>query len=80
MSYLINNILIGNGVTTSNHNFTGDSSQIGYFTDSIHSIGFSEGFILSTGNIDSIGNKMIQFGGTIYMIVPGQILLILHQL
>lgn len=55
-SYLINNILIGNGVTTSNHNFTGDSSQIGYFTDSTHSIGFSEGFILSTGNIDSIGN------------------------
>ena len=55
-SFLINNILIGNGVTTSNHNFTGDSSQIGYFTDSTHSIGFSEGFILSTGNIDSIGN------------------------
>ena len=32
-SYLIDNVLIGNGVTTSNHSFIGDSSQIGYLTD-----------------------------------------------
>ena len=53
-SYLIDNVLIGNGVTTSNHSFIGDSSQIGHFTDSTNSIGFTEGFVLSTGNIDSI--------------------------
>ena len=35
VSYLIDNVLIGNGVTTTNHQFTGDSSQIGYFTDSL---------------------------------------------
>tara|TARA_B100000902_G_C27306319_1_gene915679 strand:+ start:677 stop:2266 length:1590 start_codon:yes stop_codon:yes gene_type:complete len=54
--YLIDNILIGNGVTTSNHLFNGDSSQIGYFTDSLGEIGFTEGFIMSTGSVDSIGN------------------------
>ena len=55
-SYLIDNILIGNGVTTSNHNYIGDSSQIGYFVDSSGLIGMSEGFVLSTGKVDSIGN------------------------
>ena len=54
-TYLIDNVLIGNGVTTSNHVFTGDSSQIGYFTDSLGLIGFNEGFVLSTGSVDSIG-------------------------
>ena len=55
-SYLIDNVLIGNGVTTSNHSYIGDSSQISYFTDSLGNIGFTEGFILTTGRVDSIGN------------------------
>jgi hypothetical protein len=55
-SYLIDNVLIGNGVITSNHSYIGDSSQIGYFTDSLGLIGMSEGFVLSTGGVDSIGN------------------------
>ena len=55
-SYLIDNVLIGNGVTTTNHSFIGDSSQIGYFSDTNGIIGFHNGFILSTGTIDSIGN------------------------
>ena len=54
-TYLIDNVLIGNGVTTTNHSYIGDSSQIGYFTDSLGLIGFTEGFILSTGSVDSIG-------------------------
>ena len=54
-SYLIDNVLIGNGVITSNHSYIGDSSQIGYFTDSLGLIGMSEGFVLSTGRVDSIG-------------------------
>ena len=53
--YLIDNVLIGNGVITSNHSYIGDSSQIGYFTDSLGLIGMSEGFVLSTGGVDSIG-------------------------
>ena len=55
-SYLIDNVLIGNGVTTTNHSYTGDSSQIGYFTDPTGAIGFTEGFILSSGSVDSVGN------------------------
>jgi len=54
-SYLIDNVLIGTGVITSNHSYIGDSSQIGYFTDSLGLIGMSEGFVLSTGRVDSIG-------------------------
>ena len=54
-TYLIDNVLIGNGVTTSNHSYVGDSSQIGYFSDSTGAIGFLEGFVLSTGSVDSIG-------------------------
>ena len=51
-TYLIDNVLIGNGITTSNHSFTGDSSQIGYFTDSLGLSGMTEGFILSPGGVD----------------------------
>ena len=55
-SYLIDNALIGNGVITSNHSFIGDSSQIGFFSDSINLIGMDSGFVLSTGTVDSIAN------------------------
>ena len=48
-SYLIDNVLIGSGVISSNHNFIGDSSQIGYFTDNSGLIGMDSGFVLSTG-------------------------------
>ena len=54
-SYLIDNALIGNGVITSNHSFTGDPSQIGFFSDSLGVIGMDSGFVLSTGGVDSIG-------------------------
>jgi len=54
-SYLIDNALIGNGVVTSNHSFTGDPSQIGFFSDSLGLIGMDSGFVLTTGGVDSIG-------------------------
>ncbi|MDC0204706.1 T9SS type A sorting domain-containing protein [Flavobacteriales bacterium] len=54
-SYLIDNVLIGSGIISSNHNFIGDSSQIGYFTDNSGLIGMDSGFVLSTGRVDSIG-------------------------
>ena len=54
-SYLIDNILIGSGVITSNHSFIGDPSQIGFFIDSMGLIGMDSGFVLSTGRVDSIG-------------------------
>ena len=55
-SYLIDNVLIGSGIITSNHNYTGHPGQIGYFTDSLAMIRMDSGFILSTGIVDSIGN------------------------
>ena len=55
-SYLIDNVLIGNGVLTSNHSYIGDSSQIGFFKDPMGLIGIDSGFVLSTGGVDSIGN------------------------
>lgn len=54
-SYLIDNILIGSGVISSNHNYIGDPSQIGYFQDLNGLIGMDSGFVLTTGRIDSIG-------------------------
>ena len=54
-SYLINNAFIGNGVVTSNHSYTGDPTQIGFFSDSLGFIGMDSGFVLTTGGVDSIG-------------------------
>jgi len=54
-SYLIDNALIGNGVVTSNHSFTGNPTQIGFFSDSLGLIGMDSGFVLTTGGVDSIG-------------------------
>jgi len=54
-SYLINNAFIGNGVVTSNHSFTGNPIQIGFFSDSLGLIGMDSGFVLTTGGVDSIG-------------------------
>ena len=62
-SYLIDNALIGNGVITSNHSFTGDSSQIGFFSDLSGVIGMDSGFVLTTGIVDSIDN----LGNTLIM-------------
>ena len=62
-SYLIDNALIGNGVVTSNHSFTGDSSQIGFFSDLSGLIGMDSGFVLTTGIVDSIDN----LGNTLIM-------------
>ena len=45
-SYLIDNVLIGNGVLTSNHSYIGDSSQIGFFKDSMGLICIDSGFVL----------------------------------
>ncbi|HJN63756.1 MAG TPA: choice-of-anchor L domain-containing protein [Flavobacteriales bacterium] len=55
-SYLIDNAFIGNGVVTSNHSFSGDPSQIGFFHDSLGLIGMDSGFVLTTGIADSIDN------------------------
>ena len=47
--WLIDNILLGSGVTASNHQYFGDSAQIGWFDATNTSLGIDEGIILATG-------------------------------
>lgn len=47
--WLIDNILLGSGVTASNHQYFGDSTQIGWFDATNTSLGIDEGIILATG-------------------------------
>jgi hypothetical protein len=55
-SYLINNILLGGGVSAFNHVFQGDSSQIGFFSGVNSNLGIDSGIALSSGNIfDLVG-------------------------
>ena len=48
-NHLINNILIGGGVTVSNIQFTGNNQQIGYFSNG-NSIGMLSGIVMSSGH------------------------------
>lgn len=48
---LVQNVLIGNGVTVSNIQFTGSNQAIGYFDGSNSNIGLNEGIIITTGTV-----------------------------
>lgn len=50
--WLVDNVLLGPGVTASGTTFTGDSIQLGYFNGVASNIDLPEGIILCTGNID----------------------------
>lgn len=50
---LVQNILLGQGVTVSNVNYNGSASAIGSFTANNTSLGIEEGIILTTGTINS---------------------------
>ena len=49
--YLVNDILLGDGVEASNHNFLGDSIQIGFFDGTASNLGLNSGIVMSTGDI-----------------------------
>ncbi|MCX7954162.1 MAG: choice-of-anchor L domain-containing protein [Bacteroidales bacterium] len=52
---LVTNFLVGGGVNISNVTFTGQSSQIGYFTNGNSTpLGINEGIILTTGNVTNV--------------------------
>ncbi|MEZ4938005.1 MAG: choice-of-anchor L domain-containing protein [Crocinitomicaceae bacterium] len=51
---LVQNVLIGNGVTVSNIQFTGSNQAIGYFNGSASNIGLNEGILITTGTV--LGN------------------------
>lgn len=50
---LVQDVLVGEGVTVSNVKYTGSAGAIGSFEGSNSSIGFEEGIILTTGTINS---------------------------
>tara|TARA_B100001250_G_scaffold204649_2_gene175630 strand:- start:2260 stop:4533 length:2274 start_codon:yes stop_codon:yes gene_type:complete len=55
-SYLIDNILLGGGITATNHSFIGDASQIGFFNGINSNLGLDSGIVLSSGSVfDLVG-------------------------
>lgn len=48
---LVQDVLITGCLTASNVTFTGDPSQIGYFSNGIPGLSFADGVIMSTGNV-----------------------------
>ena len=58
--YLVNDVLLGSGLTTSNFLSQGFAQGIGYFDGTNANIGFDEGVILSTGGLDFVTGG---FGG-----------------
>lgn len=48
---LVNDVLIGGGVTASNIQFTGDANAIGYFDATNANVGIGSGIIMTTGTI-----------------------------
>ena len=48
---LVQNVLVGSGVTISNINYTGAAQAIGYFNSQNANVGLTEGVIMTTGTI-----------------------------
>ena len=66
-TFLIDNLLLGGGVTAANHSFQGASSQIGFFNAINTSLGIDSGIVMSTGDIYSLDPFFIPpFPGPIF--------------
>ena len=50
--YLIDSLLLGNGVVASNHSFQGDPMQIGFFNATNTTINFDSGLVFGTGDVN----------------------------
>ncbi len=54
-NYYVQNVLLGSGVSVSNITFTGNSEQIGEFSNgNTTTLGLDRGIVLSTGNVTNI--------------------------
>ncbi|PJB14657.1 MAG: hypothetical protein CO118_07375 [Flavobacteriales bacterium CG_4_9_14_3_um_filter_32_8] len=71
-TYLVNNVLLGSGVTASNITFSGQSAQIGVFHGGLNgapNLGIDSGIVISSGDVNDIppgGNQpnIGQYGGS----------------
>jgi gliding motility-associated-like protein len=59
---LVQNVLLGNGVTVSNIQYQGAAASIGYFNGANCNIGLNDGIILTTGTIFNTGSGPDRFG------------------
>ena len=50
-NHLINNVLLGGGVSASNVTYQGDPIQVGFFNAINSNLGIDSGIVLSTGDI-----------------------------
>lgn len=57
--WLIDNVLLGGGVTASNHAYQGDPVQIGWFNAVNTNLGIDSGIVMCTGDIQ----ELVPFGG-----------------
>ncbi len=56
-TYLVNNVLLGSGVTASNITFAGQNSQIGFFYGGLNgapNLGIDSGIVISSGDVNDI--------------------------
>jgi len=51
---LVNNILLGGGVSSTNHSFMGDAIQIGFFNALNTNLNMDSGIVMSTGDINAL--------------------------
>lgn len=59
---LVQNVLLGGGVTVSNIQYQGSAASIGYFNGANTNIGLNEGIIMTTGTIFNTGNATDRYG------------------
>ena len=60
--YLVDDILLGDGVEASNHTYQGDSIQIGFFDGTASNLGLNSGIVMSTGDISILDPNFAGFG------------------
>tara|TARA_B110000908_G_C10235009_1_gene442791 strand:- start:114 stop:2180 length:2067 start_codon:yes stop_codon:yes gene_type:complete len=58
-TWLIDNVLLGGGVTASNHTYQGNPVQIGWFNAVNTNLGIDSGIVMCTGDIQ----ELVPFGG-----------------
>ena len=61
-NHLINNVLLGGGVSANNVTYQGDPIQVGFFTAINSNLGIDSGIVLSTGDIIDLDPNFFGFG------------------
>lgn len=64
--HLIENVLVGPGVTTFNWTYVGAPAQVGFFSNGFTSIGIDSGIVMSSGNIANIPGNVAGIISTPY--------------